>query len=436
MLKFLVSLKEINKILLLVALISLAYKRGHFSGTLIPSPFQIFFVLSVILTVIYLLKNNQVKDFFLSVPKKILIAVGCLFFSVVIGWIVADFFVGIPTVTATILDFGTFTISIMLFFLISFYIKGDERYSKWYLYSLFIPNFYILYYFLTHGIVGYWGVLNDNSLNGIVDPNVNSKIMLIPALFFASMSLFSFVNKKWWETSGYMILSSLFSALIFWTVSRGSALSLILGLTLIWLIFSIREFTWKKFFTGGSIIFLILFLGYTSIPQGTKQEFYTKIVNTGSLPTDTAGIHIITTDELRGTPRSEVRILEWVFFIKYALHYPLGIGPSSSSTDYQNESYVQLRPGNTYLQIWLWGGILGIVSFLYILWSAFVALWIKWKKFFDAKSLALFGILFALSIAIIFDASLYFYWFFIILAVSLQKNEIENNQTEVQVSKI
>lgn len=433
------SFKKINQIILLFTLISLAYKRGHFSGTLIPSPFQILFVVSIILTIIYVIKNHQIKVFFLSVPRKILLAIGCLFFSVLLGWVMGIFFTGISTTLYTIRDFGTFTMSIIIIFLILFYTKDDEKYAKLYLYALFIPNFYILYYFFTHGIIGYCGVLNDNFLSGLVDPNMHSKVLLIPALFFISMSLFALKKRKWLELSGYTILASISSMLIFWTVSRGSILSLTLGAILIWLIFSVRDFSWKKLIGGWVIIFIVVLLGYMAIPYGTKQELQTKIINTGNLPVSTNSqvsniikAPAITINEIRETPRSEVRLLEWSFFIKYAFSHPFGVGPSSSSVDYQSGSYLQLRPGNTYLQVWLWGGVLGITSFFYILWNAFVILWTKWKRFFDVRTLALLGILFALSVSIVFDASLYFYWFFIILAFSLQNNNITDIQTITQ----
>lgn len=439
MLKSLFSLGHMNKILVFITLVSLSYKRGHFSGTLIPAPFQILLILSLILTTVYLLKSHQVKKFFLSIPKKIWLAVGGLFFSVLLGWVIGEFFVGMPTSTATILDFGTFTISLIMFLLVLFYTKNDEKYAKWYLYALFIPNLSILYYFLTHGIVGFWGVPNDGSLTGIVDPNVSSKALLIPALFFITKSLFAFKNNQWWRTLGYALLASVASMMIFWTLSRGSILGMIIGMLLIFVLYSVRNFSWKNFLGGIAIVFVIVSVGYIIVPHGVKGELHTKIVNTGQLPV-APGVPIadivkdpviVTTEELQATPRSEVRILEWSYFIKYALLHPLGVGPTSSSIDYQSGADLQLRPGNTYIQVWLWGGIIGTISFLYLVYRAFRGLWMRWKNSQDQHALALLGILFALSITITFDASLYFYWFFIILALSLQKQDILSVQSSI-----
>jgi O-antigen ligase len=85
---------------------------------------------------------------------------------------------------------------------------------------------------------------------------------------------------------------------------------------------------------------------------------------------------------------------------------------------------VHLGPDNTYLEIWVWGGLLGIGSFLYLLGSAFVVLWKRLRARYTQESIALFGIVLALSIAIFFDASLSLYWFFIILALILRPHEI------------
>ncbi len=430
MARFSLSFRSVNKILLLVTIASLAYRRGHFSGTLIPSPFQMLFVLSLLLTFVYVVQEHTFRTFFQSFPKKITIAFACLYVSVLVGWVIGNFVVGIPTMTSTLQDFGTFTISTIIFFMVLFYAKDDERYARWCLYMLLIPALYPFYYFFAHhGFVGYWGVPNDGSLSGLVDPNILSKTLLIPALFFISQALFS-IKKTWQTTVGYGIAAILYVALIFWTASRGSALSLIAGAGLLWILFSWyqsnQQWSWKKTVGAALAILVILSAGFLLIPQGVKHEIYTKIKHTGALPRSADGtlLHIaddpsITVDELRQTPRADVRIFEWSYFLKYGFHHPLGVGPSASSVDYQNKdgNYLQLRPGNTYIQVWLWGGIVALLSFLYIVWNALRAGWQRWSKNADAFSLAVLSAVFALSIAIIFDASLYFHWYFILLGI-------------------
>jgi len=427
------SFKGINKLLLLLTIVSLAFnlEKGSFSYSFTPNLFQALLVISIIFTVIYVLKNNKLKEFFLSIPKKILWTISSLFLSIFLGWIIAILFFEIPTTLHAVLDFGTFFMGIVLFFLVYFYTKDDEKYFKWCLYTLFIPNFYLIYYFLTHGIVGYWGVLNDYSLDNILDPNILSKILLIPALFFISMSLYTLKNKNWKILPIYIVSGSIFSMLIFWTISRGAALSLFIGSIVILLIFSFREFNWRKFLLGILIVSFILSLGYMIVPEGVTKEFETKVVNTGNIPTSRKNYSIskiidktsnITLDESNHTPRLEVRVFEWSFYLRYALQHPFGIGPNSSA-DFKklsNNSYIiPVGPDNTYLEIWVWGGLLGIISFLYLLWNIFVFLWRKWSNYFDPISLSLLGIFSSFLIVINFDASLGLYCFFIILSLSL-----------------
>ncbi len=433
MARFSLSFKDINKIVLVITIASLAYKRGHFAGTYIPSPFQMLFVLLLVLTTIYILTNLSVKEFFRSFPRKILIAAGCLYASVLLGWAIGSTFLGIPTTVSTIQDFGTFTISLLIFLLVFFYTKDDQRYARWCVYALLIPNIYPFYFFITHGFVGYWGVLNDGSLSGIVDPNLYSKTLLLPALFFIGASLFAAKNKKWGITIGSAIIASLYSMLILWTASRGSAVSLIAGAALLWAVFSFRKFSWKKSLGTAVLIFMIFSLGYSLLPQGTQRELYIKLTHTGSLPRSADGTLAtivsnpnVTLEELGATPRTDVRIYEWSYFLKYGFFHPLGVGPSASSVNYQKDGDLQLRPGNTYIQVWLWGGVFALAGFVYIIRGAFAALWLRLRRNFEVMPLALLASLLALSIAIIFDASLYFYWYFIVLALALQSNSYES----------
>jgi O-antigen ligase len=316
---------------------------------------------------------------------------------------------------------------IILFILVSFYIKGDQAYTKWCLYAILIPNFHLLYYFFTHGLVGYWGVPNDFSLDKVLDPNILSKTLLVPTMFFISMTLFSLKNKKWWVTSIYVACASVSAMMIFWTVSRGAALSLLLGALVTWLVFLFRGFTWKKFFVGGLLILLILLLGYAMIPHGSKQAISLKTSNTFTLPAASGGkVSNVTVAEIQKLPQTESRLLIWHFYPIYILQHPFGVGPNSSH-DFnfhdKNGVHIYVGPDSTYLIACLWGGLLGLVVYLYIVWSGFVEGWKKWKKSFDPISLALLSIVFTLSVALFFDGMLSLYWLYVVLALSFQKNE-------------
>ena len=112
------TLEQINKNLVLIALIALIYRKGNFYNTFIPKPFEIIVLLIVLLVVVGIFKNNKIKEFFFSIPKNIRIALFILIPSVLVGWLFATFFLKIPFYFNMILEFGTFMISISIFLLI------------------------------------------------------------------------------------------------------------------------------------------------------------------------------------------------------------------------------------------------------------------------------------------------------------------------------
>jgi glycosyltransferase involved in cell wall biosynthesis/O-antigen ligase len=435
------SFKGINKILLILTLISLSFnlEKGSFSKSFIPNSFQVLLLVTITLTVLYLLKNHKIKEFFLSIPSKVLFAIGFFYLATLFGWMIAIFFFNIPTTLHTVLDFGTFTMGMALFFLVSFYAKDDERYSKLCLYAILIPNFYLLYYFATHGFVGYWGVPTDFSLDNILDPNILSKTLLVPALFFIGSALYVLKDKRWKISLFYILAASIFSMLVFWTVSRGSSLSLILGAFFVWLIFLIGHFSWRKFFLGGVIVLFIILLGFGMLPNNTKHAIYVKSSNTLRLPDSSLGrISNVTLRDIKKLPETESRLLIWYFYPKYITQHPLGIGPNSSMKFEfldNNGEKIYFGPDSTYLIICLWGGVVGAVSYLYILWSAFILLWKKWKDKKDKMSLVLIATLFSLSVSLFFDGNMSLYWFYVVLALSFLKNKKINNEDNIKMDQ-
>lgn len=423
------SFKAINKTVLLATIIALAtnVQKGSFTRTGMPSPFQALLVVSIILTIIYVLKSHRVKDFFDSLPRKIWFAIGGFYAATLIGWGIAIVVMDMPTTLHTILDFGTFTMGVTLLLLVAFYAKGDYIYAKWCLYASFIPNIYLVHYFLTHGLVGYWGVTNDFSLDKILDPNILSKVLLVPAIFFISLALFALKDKKWWHVGTYMALGSAFAMSIFWTVSRGGIVSLAVGAFATWIVFSIRNFTWKKTILSGLLVLIILSVGYVINPKGTLQAIALKATNTFTLPPTSEGrISNVTVEEIRMLPQTESRLLIWYFYPRYILKHPFGVGPNASQDfNFQdkNGTHIYVGPDSTYLVVALWAGFLGLGIYLYIMWNAFAALWKKWKKSYDGITLALMGILFTLLTVLFFDGNMSLYWLYIVLALAFVKND-------------
>lgn len=123
----------------------------------------------------------------------------------------------------------------------------------------------------------------------------------------------------------------------------------------------------------------------------------------------------------------EPRFKNWPLYLNKVIQNPLGLGPNTHmNISPKGDEPIVLGPHNTYIDIWLWGGIFGLLSFLYLLFSSFKNLKIKLQSNFEKKGVALLGILFALSIAIFFNDSLQIFEFWIILALSLRYEKTIN----------
>ena len=428
------SLEEINKNLVLVALLALIYRMGNFYNTFIPKPFEIIVLLIVLLAFVDVLKNNKLKEFFFAIPGDIRIAFICLIFSVLIGWGVS-LLKGIPTTFNTVLEFGTFMFSLSIFLLILIYTRNDKNYIKIYFYALLLPAVYAVFVFFPK-VAFYLGLGNDGTFLGLtMNPNIISKILLIPAFFFITYSLFKSENK--WLKAGYIAVSISLVSLLFWVASRGGLISLLLASIFVWLVFSLHNFTWKKLFYSGLLIFVILAAGFALTPETGKHRVILRTL----YPSGSDNLSYVLT---KNKPASEViakffndkadgpvlvyfgretRFQIWPFYLKQVLMSPLGIGPNTHFSfnliDYAGE-YINSGPHNTFLQIWQWGGLLGMLSFLYIFISAIKNLAVKLKADFNPEALAMLGALFAVSVSMMFDDSLSFFWFFIILALALR----------------
>jgi O-antigen ligase len=429
------TLEKINKNLVFISLLALIYRKGNFYNTFIPKPFEIVLVLVMLFTLIDLIKNNKFKDFFISIDKKIWIALSYLMGSVFIGWFVAVFFKDVPVNLNVILEFGNFVISFVIFVLVLFYTKNDPISAKKYLYALLLPAGYAIFV-LFSGLANYLNLESNGTFLGLtINPNIISKILLIPALFFMTHSLFKIQNK--WIRFVYIILSSTLVSLLFWVASRGGLVSLVISSVFVWLVFSFHNFNWQKLFYSGGILGLIFLIGFLITPQAGKQRVVLRaLYPSGSDASSYVTIQDKSVDDIFAKfmedkssnhvfvyPDRETRFQIWPFYLKYIILNPLGMGPNTHFSfglrDNTGE-YINSGPHNTFLQIWLWGGLLGMLSFLYIFINAFKNLRVNLRFDFNPTALSLTGILFALSLSIMFDDNLSFFWFFIILALALR----------------
>lgn len=436
--------EKINKTVFLTAIVLLLFRSGNFYNSFIPKPYEVLFVVVLLLTIFYILLRNKTKSFFLSLPKKVWIAIFLLVISILIGWCVGLYAKQIPTTFNMILEFGTFSIGLLSLLLVAFYVKNDSRYHRWYLYALLVPVIYSVFVIL-HGLTPSFLLASDGNFTGFTtNVNIVSKILLIPTMFFITYALFESKNKK--LKLGYIVLAILLTALLFWISSRGALLSLFFGAVFIWIVLSVQDFQWKTAISRAGIIILILILGFTLAPSIRQRVAINRLLNSDSHQTSYVvlqhqslfsivknSIHTpihtppatiassVSTPNEPAVP-SETRLEIWPYYLHIILRNPFGFGPDTHMQSHfinKNGETLSSGPHNTYLEIWLWGGILGIVNFLYIISYAFNRLRLSLLQKYDFIPLALITILFSLCIAIMFDDSLSLYCFWIVLGLAL-----------------
>jgi len=400
-----VTLLDFNKVLVLLALISLIYRKGSLTHSL-PNPFEIIFVFLCIFTFVYLIKTNKIKEFFLAVPKNILVAIFLLVLSVLVGWFFAVTVKDVPFTRNNVLEFGGFIIGLGIFLLTLFYTQNDEKYFKKYLYALLLPALYIIFVLFPE-LAHYFHLQNDTTFLGLTyNPNIISKTLLIPAMFFIAHTFFESKNK--WLKVAYFFVSSALVALLFWTSARAALVAVLLSALIIWLIFSLINFDWKKLFYSGLILFGIFFVGFFVTPYGHQYDL----------------LHTLFIQENGKMSfndfNNETRLQFWPMYLYETIRNPIGFGPNTHmNIPYKYGKHV-IGPHNTYIEIWLWGGLLGLFSFLYILYFIFNNLKKKIKLYFNPAVLALIGILCALLFSMFFNDSLQLYPFWVILALSIR----------------
>jgi O-antigen ligase len=435
-----ITLEKFNKNLLLGALFLLLFRVGNFYNSFIPKPFEVFFTLLILSTILYVLWNKKIIDFFLSIPKKYWIAIFLLVFSILFGWGIAEYIKGIPTTFNMVLELGTFSIGLTTLVLILFYSYKDVEYAKKYYYALLIPVVYV-FFVLFPAIANHLHLTqsqDSNFMGFTTNVNIVAKIILIPAVYFIAMVLFE--KKTPWLKVVYFLIASALTTLLFWTGSRGGILSFFLGSLSVWIILLFHDFGWKKLLLRTGIIVAVFLAGFLMTPHTAKQVAVNRILNPDNKQLSVATIQnksifgiVKASFNNQNTSSnsviirqdggvSETRLEIWPFYLKFILKNPFGIGPDTHLASHISNQYGELSSGphNTYLEIWLWGGLLGLFSFLYLLYAGFKNLKNTLKKNLDPMIVALLATLVTLAIAIIFDDSLSLYYFWAILALSLQ----------------
>lgn len=434
------SLEKVNKILMIVALASLAIRSGKFYETHIPKPFEILFVVILTLTIVDVVKNNKLKYFWRSISRNIRIALGVLFFSSIMGWLITIFFKGTPFDSAMTLEFGRFVIALLLFILVLFYTREDKMLLKKYFYALLSPVFYIIFLFSPIFAASNDLVVAGRFLGYTNNFNTISKLILIPALFFMAYSLFETKNK--WLKIIYILLSSGMVAVLLWAASRGALLALAVSSLAVLAVFVVKNHSLRETVKAGAIVLSIFVLGFLFAPYSGKQVVLNRALNQDTLQTNYYGIkdeslsdilkksisnnnsvaiddsnHQSEVSENKKSAVTETRMVIWPFALRQAPHNLLGNGPAF------NVSYpgtpISGGSHNSFLQIFFETGILGFIAFIYILFKVGQNLKNNLQSNFSITAVALSGIFLSLLIALAFDDNVKTFWFWSIMAISL-----------------
>ena len=290
----------------------------------------------------------------------------------------------------------------------------------------------------------------------------------MPAIFFISYSLFW--PKAKWHKIIFILFSAGSVALLLWSASRGALLALAVGFLAVVALFVARNFSLKEIAKASVIILSILILGFLFTPYSGKQVVLNRILNKDTDQThyywlkdrtlkdimfdsfskknqekEEVGQGVdsdekinlktivkaeydgrpINTYVIAGVPVPETRAIIWPFHIKQALKNPFGMGPGFNTHIKvfmpQVNDYVGTGSHNSFIEQWLWGGIVGLMSFCYILFKAGQNLKMKiGRKDHDVMIVALAGIFISLIVAIFFDDSSKLFWVWAISALAIK----------------
>ncbi len=434
------SLEKINKILLLLGFASLIYRWGNFYNTYLPKPYEIILSVVLISTVVDLIRRRKLRDFYKAIPRNIWTASFVLVGSVLVGWLCALLFKNIPIAFNTVLEFGTFIISLVSFVLTLYYGRSDEKFRRQCLYLLLLPVLYVPLLFFPEVAKKLYLVPDLDFAGFTLNVNIISKILLIPGVFFTAYALMS--TKRNIKALCIFLAAGVFSLLI-WTSSRGAIFSFLVAILAVLTFYGMRQFSWRKSVIGGvAILSGIIILGILLAPGYSRIKFLGRVIGNDEVSRIAArypenslitkilfsshSVEILNQNDSTidsDVGKNETRLIIWPIYIAENLKHPFGIGPNTHYNYYilRNGKIFNTGPHNTYLQVWQWGGIVGLGAFLYILWFAFRNLNRRFTMTHSPATLALLGALLAISLAIAFDDSLNMYWFFIILGLSLKE---------------
>lgn len=421
-------LEQINKFLLQLALALLVFRNGSFGASGIPKLFESCMIVLVLLTAAHLVLNRKVGEFFAAIPRKIWGALGIFYGTTILGWILAVTIFQIPSTTNMVYEIGMFSVAVVTFLLILFYSRNDREYVYQCFYSLLIPGLFVIFAFLP-GVAYRFGLARDAAFNGFADNvEIVCKLLLIPAMYFIVQSISK--GKHWWYRALYIVIAIAMTTLVIWTTQRAALLALIVASGVVWLLTIQKQ--WKRAVLNAVILVVIAVLGFLLVPQIGKKASVNRVLNTDAKQSNYEQIKektvvelieesAVVSDTKVDVADTEPRVRIWGYYINKTIEAPFGLGPNThmeATISHPRRTFVNPGPHNTYLQAWLWGGVLGLLSIVYILIVACKRLYERFRETQSSDILAVLGALVAFSIAIFFNDNLPSYWWWALLAIS------------------
>lgn len=426
--------------LLVLSVASLPIRKGNFMVTFFPKPFEIIITAVIIIFVIGLIfKKINIKELISLIPFKIFLAISGLIASTMIGWSITILWKGVNINLDMIFDFGRLILALLIFMLVIIYIRKYPDLFKYFFFALLSPVIYTPFLFSPDLSLNYGIAMDDGRFYGLMNnPSTVSKLILISLLF--SFSLFLFEQKNKLLKACFFIISTGLMSLIFWSGTRSAILATVIGFLIIVFLYIKYNFSKKNVLFSLSLIFLIFFIGFTITPNLSKKIIINRTLTQNTNAVSALELEKISikevinrTIETKSNGITETRLTIWPYFIKEIIKNPLGVGPA-----YYTHTFIRVGPNNdlagahnSFIEIMLYGGLIAISSFLFLLITAIKNLIISIKNTADRTMPAtLLGALIALTIALSFDDHFRLYWFWILLALSINykynSQEIKN----------
>lgn len=437
------NLSKISKFLLILAAVSLIFRKGLFLQTFIPKPFEFFLLLALISGFFYFFPKNLNK--FKIIDKKIYLALFILLFSVGLATLISYLRYGVGFNTEGVLNAVRFLIMIITFILFYVFFKDDEVFYKrvWLTFlvsAIFIP--FLIFPELAYkssiaGVGGrFYGLLQS--------PADASLFFLIALSFFFVLFLENFYQKRRGFCLAYFLLTVAMASLTLWSQTRAAWLGMVGSLMIAGylVIIAFRKNLLKNLLLNAVMIILILTLSFAILPSSAKimlilrifpqYNYYVREKFNNNIPQlSSQNLGDLTSKIKRENASPDLfydqpRLAIWKDYLKLIPKNPLGLGLNY----YRPELAVKLQGKplggyhNLLLEFWTYGGIAALGAFLYLLWR--IILNVK-NKIDDSKNLltiyniGIASALFGLIIHSLFGGLIFFYFFWILLAMALTR---------------